>query len=51
MFTCECSYVIVISRIGIGGKPKYEKYRPYGGEAQLPGPNFTPCKNTKSPEN
>lgn len=42
MFACERPCVIVISRIGVGGKPKYEKIRPYGGKTHLPGVNLTP---------
>ena len=42
MFARECLCVIVISRIGAGGKPKYELIRPYGRKMRLPGADFTP---------
>lgn len=49
MFARECLCVIVISRIGAGGKPKYEKIRPYGGKTHLPGVNFTPLLKQQKP--
>ena len=50
MFTCECLCVIVISRIGAGGKPKYEKIRPYGRKTRLPGTVSTPLQKQQKPE-
>ena len=44
MSACECLCVIVISCIGAGGKPKYEKIRPYGGKTHAAGINFTPLQ-------
>jgi len=44
MSACECLCVIVISRIGAGGKPKYEKIRPYGGITHAAGMNLTPLQ-------
>ena len=49
MFTRECLCVIVISRIGAGGKPKYEKIRPYGKKTRLPGVSFTPLQKQQNP--
>ena len=49
MFAHECLCVIVISRIGEGGKPKYEKIRPYGGKAHLPDTDFTPLQKQQKP--
>ena len=49
MFTCVWLCVIVISRIGVGGKPKYEKIRPYGGKTHLPGVYFTPLQKQQKP--
>ena len=50
MFTCECLCVIVISRIGAVGKPKYEKIRPYGRKTRLPGTVSTPLQKQQKPE-
>ena len=50
MFARECLCVIVISRIGEGGKPKYEIIRPYGRKTRLPGCILPPYRNNKSPE-
>lgn len=44
MFSCVYSCVIVISRTGAGGKPKYEKNRTYGGIAALYDADFTPLQ-------
>ena len=49
MFARECLCVIVISRIGAGGKPKYEKIRPYGRKMRLPGVYFTPLQKQQKP--
>ena len=49
MFARECLCVIVISRIGAGGKPKYEKIRPYGRKTRLPGVYFTPLQKQQKP--
>ena len=49
MFACERPCVIVISRIGAGGKPKYEKIRPYGRKTRLPGVYFTPLQKQQKP--
>ena len=49
MFACERPCVIVVSRIGAGGKPKYEKIRPYGRIMRLPGADFTPLQKQQKP--
>ena len=49
MFVRECLCVIVISSIGAGGKPKYERIRPYGGETHLAGVNSTPLQKQQKP--
>ena len=49
MFVREYLCVIVISRIGAGGKPKYEEIRPYGGKMHAAGINFTPLQKQQKP--